>query len=369
MAVHLSFNLAPEAALEFWRSRIPMTRDAFDQLAEAARTRAFTVAGLAKESQVAEVMERLNAALQEGQSFESFQASCAGLFSGRGWSGQNPWHMENVFRTNIQTAYNAGRYQQMAQVARERPWWRYVAVDDDRVRPSHRAMHGKVFPADSPVWSTWFPPNGYQCRCTVENLSQRQMERYGLHPEEQDPEFAPDEGFAGNPGADFFGSLDDVRRKALAEDYADLPLPSTPVAPLAKVAPSPETPRLARGLSPERYGEAFVDQYGARAMVFPSPDGEPLFVSARAYQEGLPMGDLIPLWRDLAAHPREIWLFGRKGQKSGKVRLVKRHVHQWSGGESLVVESMGGVVTHVEDAADVDRFRRGLRIWREDEEE
>ena len=61
-------------------------------------------------------------------------------------------------------------------------------------------MDGRVFPADSPVWDTWFPPNGFRCRCTVKTLSRRQVEQRGLTVEESVPSgILPDPQFSTNP--------------------------------------------------------------------------------------------------------------------------------------------------------------------------
>lgn len=75
----------------------------------------------------------------------------------------------------------------------------YDAVNDSHTRPSHLAMDGKVFPADSPIWDTWFPPNGFRCRCTVRTLSKRQVEQRGLKVETSFPAVAPDPHFSSNP--------------------------------------------------------------------------------------------------------------------------------------------------------------------------
>jgi SPP1 gp7 family putative phage head morphogenesis protein len=42
---------------------------------------------------------------------------------------------------------------------------RYNTQRDDRVRPAHRAMEGRVYAATDTIWQTWRPPNGYGCRC------------------------------------------------------------------------------------------------------------------------------------------------------------------------------------------------------------
>lgn len=43
----------------------------------------------------------------------------------------------------------------------------YRTARDGHVRPDHAAMDGITLPADDPFWDTNFPPNGWNCRCTV----------------------------------------------------------------------------------------------------------------------------------------------------------------------------------------------------------
>jgi len=38
---------------------------------------------------------------------------------------------------------------------------------DGRVRDAHKLYDGAQYPVDHPFWDTWYPPNGWRCRCFV----------------------------------------------------------------------------------------------------------------------------------------------------------------------------------------------------------
>lgn len=44
----------------------------------------------------------------------------------------------------------------------------YRTAGDSRVRDAHRALDGVARPKSDPFWNTYYPPNGWNCRCTVE---------------------------------------------------------------------------------------------------------------------------------------------------------------------------------------------------------
>ena len=43
----------------------------------------------------------------------------------------------------------------------------YRTAKDSRVRPEHAALHGVTLPMSDPFWESYYPPNGWNCRCTV----------------------------------------------------------------------------------------------------------------------------------------------------------------------------------------------------------
>ncbi len=43
----------------------------------------------------------------------------------------------------------------------------YRTAGDDRVREEHALLHGTTLPPSDPFWDSYFPPNGWNCRCTA----------------------------------------------------------------------------------------------------------------------------------------------------------------------------------------------------------
>lgn len=190
-----------EEAVNYFKGRAPVTADVFYKIAKQYRGLAFTVSGYTKAQILKRFYNELLAALEEGNSLSEFRSRMNEFLESEGYEGLDPLQADLIFRTNIQTAYNVGHYEQMTDpgVVKLRPYWQYDAVNDDHTRPSHLAMDKKVYPADHPVWNTWFPPNGFRCRCTVRTLSKRQVEARGLKVEDEFPAIAPDPRFNTNP--------------------------------------------------------------------------------------------------------------------------------------------------------------------------
>lgn len=69
-------------------------------------------------------------------------------------------------------AYQAAQYNVMDRQRDVFPYWQYLTMGDDHVRPEHAALNGVVLPADHPFWRDHYPPWDYGCRCQVVPLSE-----------------------------------------------------------------------------------------------------------------------------------------------------------------------------------------------------
>jgi SPP1 gp7 family putative phage head morphogenesis protein len=282
--------LAPAEAVKYWKGKAPVSAKEFQAMDGAARSRAFAVSGLAKADQIGAVQAAIGKAIEDGETLADFKARIGDVLKDRGWTGQKAWRVENIFRTNIQSAYMAGRFEQMRRVAQARPYWRYSAVMDRRTRPAHRALHGMVYPHGHPFWDQFYPPNGFMCRCTVTTLSARQVKARGLTVQKEIPDRIrvvdpatgmesfvtplPDKGWSTNVGKDWLAGL----TPSELEGVRDVPFPTLcrsgdfsdsvckpPIAAIDQkqihvVKDSDLLPK--KGLATEEYVRAFLKEFG-----------------------------------------------------------------------------------------------------------
>jgi SPP1 gp7 family putative phage head morphogenesis protein len=205
--------LPPKDAIEYFKGKVPLKPADFSAIQDEYQSLAFTVSGINALDVLTDIYNELQKSLTDGTTIDEFRKNTNALLERRGYSGLTPYRLDNVYRTNIMTALNVGRYRQMTDpdVMTARPVWQYDAIDDSHTRPTHLALNGRAFPADNPFWLTWYPPNGYRCRCGVVSLSTAQAKRKGLTVETKIPtsvpinggmnhqQLLPDPGFGYNP--------------------------------------------------------------------------------------------------------------------------------------------------------------------------
>ena len=56
------------------------------------------------------------------------------------------------------------------------PYLMYMSREDERVRDTHAALHGLIFPVESPFWLTHFGPWDWGCRCQAVPMGKTEVE-------------------------------------------------------------------------------------------------------------------------------------------------------------------------------------------------
>lgn len=190
-----------EEAIDYFRRKLNLSPAQFAQLSEAARAKAFTIGGGATRQARQSIKDLLSDALEQGLTLREFQAEAENVLDRVGLSERTPWYWETVYRTNLQTSYQVGRWKQMTDpdVLAERPYLRYVSARLPTSRASHVDKHGIVLPAEDSFWATWYPPNGFNCYCSATSVSESLLSRRGWDLSERRSFDDPDEGFQTNP--------------------------------------------------------------------------------------------------------------------------------------------------------------------------
>lgn len=196
-----SFASAPfSEAVNFFKKKKIVSPRVFKRLDDEAKRNAFSVAGATRLYTIEQTHDLIGEALDKRWSVGRLTKEFKRRSASWGLSSKGNHHLETVFLTNIHGAYNAGHHAQMIRSTKLRPFWRYQTQGDNVVRVAHRAMNGRTYAHDDPIWATWYPPNGFRCRCTVVSLSKRQVK--GVHskpPRIKGIPAVPDKGFSGSP--------------------------------------------------------------------------------------------------------------------------------------------------------------------------
>lgn len=197
-----AFNKAPGEAVDYLAKKVSRASWNWYDSLEKSFEGSFTIAATASADVVESVRKSLLEAQAKGLPFEAFQKQIEPTLRSLGWWGKDPatgatlgtpWRLETIYRTNMQSAFNAGRMERQQKTEKFRPLLEYIAVLDSKTRPSHSALDGKVVPASDPFWGDFYPPNGFNCRCRVRSLSEAEARRDGKDVERFDGKITREE--------------------------------------------------------------------------------------------------------------------------------------------------------------------------------
>ena len=178
-----SFATPFDAQIAFFKQKLNLPSEWWDDILGRAHDRAFMVAG----AQKADLLQDLRGAVAKSLSgqitLDGFHKEFKAIVARNGWTGWTgegtkggeAWRANIIYQTNMASSYAAGRWKQLTdpELLKLRPYWRYHHADGVlKPRQQHVAWNGLVLPFDHPFWKTHFPPNGFGCHCWISAASQ-----------------------------------------------------------------------------------------------------------------------------------------------------------------------------------------------------
>jgi len=161
------FSLPFAEASAFFRDKLTIESSAWDELDGAAHAKAFTSAGAYHADLLGDLRKMTDKAIAGGMDIREFRQQFRPLVERYGWQlkgGGAAWRSDLIWRTNIKTAYQAGRWQQFTEGGIE--YLMYLHNDGvQNPRQNHVALSGMIYPINDPFWTVNYPPNAWGCQC------------------------------------------------------------------------------------------------------------------------------------------------------------------------------------------------------------
>lgn len=186
------FKLAPILAIKYFKNKSNTCSWDWYEIWQDAHKKTFTVAKVMRKDILMDIRNAVNKALEEGKSFNEFKKELKPILQKKGWWGEqiivdaqgnaekiqvgSLYRLKTIYRVNMQVAYQTGRYRTQLDNVNDRPYWEYIAVMDTSTRPEHAELNGLIFRYDDPFWNSFYPPNGWNCRCRVNALSKYKLQ-------------------------------------------------------------------------------------------------------------------------------------------------------------------------------------------------
>ena len=393
--------------IEFFRRKANVPTNSYADVYNNEHDYAFVVAGANRNALLNDFRAAVDKAISEGTTLDEFRQDFAEIVERHGWSynGSFNWRSRIIYETNLNSSYQAGRYQQLRDA--KFPYLEYLHSDYvEHPRELHQSWNHLVLNFNDPWWNTHFPPNGYGCQCRVRGRTKGDLKRMG----KDGPDAAPTINWvdrvigenSGNPrivrvpeGID--PSFEHIPGQSRLDTFVPNPLDSDPTLKrgVPSVRATDEWPSirevsknrlLEKGLTEEDYANIFLNEFGAtltNPAIFKDVAGEALVIGKQLFTVSK-TGELkvtkrgreqfLLLLADSLKLPDEIWTrmeyFDHLQKSVVRRRYISRFMIDGEIKPMLAVFEVGddgwlGVTTFAPDNPDyLEQLRVGIRVFK-----
>ncbi|MCK5740573.1 MAG: minor capsid protein [Chlorobi bacterium] len=167
-----AFDLTPEKAVEYFEEKGIKISGNWQEIADACKENAFTLSRVKSLDLLTDFKNALETALKEGHSAAEFRQNIKNMLQDKGWLAKqetpdnlkSAHRLNNIYRTNMQNAFSAGRYKQSMGDQDAFPYVIFYSTIDKKTTKECDFLHKKAMSLDDAKLNKFYPPGHYQCR-------------------------------------------------------------------------------------------------------------------------------------------------------------------------------------------------------------
>lgn len=194
MADEALFRTAPKEVIAYFDRRPSVPTFDWRDLVPHEHALAHTVAKTAGLDVLDDLRGAIRKAVVDRIPFEQFRDELIPLLRKKGWWGEKKVpdektgelvkaqlgslrRLQIMYWANVHSAHAAGEWRRIERNKEFLPFLTYVASVSERKRPLHLSWVGTTLPVDDAWWRTHYPPNGWNCKCSVRQVGDREAGR------------------------------------------------------------------------------------------------------------------------------------------------------------------------------------------------
>jgi SPP1 gp7 family putative phage head morphogenesis protein len=187
------FRTAPREVIRYFDERGIKTSWRWKDFAAHQHALDFTVARTAGFDVIGDLRNAVRKAVVDRVPFEQFQKELVPILQQKGWWGKrvvkgptgekelvqlgSTRRLQTIYWANTASAHAAGEWARTQGTKDVLPYLQYKISLSERRRKEHEGWVGITLPVDDAWWRTHYPPNGWHCKCRVEQIGDSRADK------------------------------------------------------------------------------------------------------------------------------------------------------------------------------------------------
>lgn len=181
------FKTAPKEVVDYFDRRPSVPTFDWRDIAPHEHALAHTVAKTAGFDVLDDLRGAIRKAVVERIPYEQFRDELIPVLRQKGWWGEKKRvdpvtgevvkaqlgslrRLETIYWGNVYSAHAAGEWARIERNKTFLPWLTYMPSVSERKRPEHQSWYGVTLRVDDSWWRSHYPPNGWNCKCSVRQI-------------------------------------------------------------------------------------------------------------------------------------------------------------------------------------------------------